>query len=64
MPIRENASSNIAISEKTYLTVYIDGEVDGTLIRRKLQDDFLISEHTNNRFLLELQFKRKARFFN
>ncbi len=48
MPIRENASSNSFLSEKTYLTAYIDGEVDGTLIRRKLQDDFLFSEHTTN----------------
>ena len=48
MPIRENASSNSFLTEKTYLTAYIDGEMYGTLIRRKIQDDFLFSEHTTN----------------
>jgi len=50
MPIRENTSSNTFLSEKTYLTAIVDGEIDGVVNRRMLQDDFLFSEFTNNNF--------------
>ena len=33
------------LSEKTYLTVYVDGEIDGKPRRKKLEDDLLLSEH-------------------
>ena len=29
MPIREGVTENKMLSEKTYLTVYIDGEING-----------------------------------
>jgi cytochrome c-type biogenesis protein CcsB len=50
MPIRENTSSNTFLSEKTYLTAIVDGEIDDVVNRRMLQDDFLFSEFTNNNF--------------
>jgi cytochrome c-type biogenesis protein CcsB len=43
MPIREGASSNFFLSEKTYLTVFVDGEIDGELQRKTLQDDLLVT---------------------
>ena len=57
MPIRENASSNSFLSEKTYLTAVVDGEVDGEVSRKMLKDDFLFSEHTNNDFSWNYDFK-------
>ena len=50
MPIREDASSNTFLSEKTYLTVFADGENDGQIKRRVTEGDLLFSEHTNNFF--------------
>ncbi len=50
MPIRENTSSNTFLSEKTFLTVYVDGEMNGQTIRKSLEDDLLISEKTKNYF--------------
>ena len=57
MPIRENLSSNSFLSEKTYLTAYVDGEVEGSLVRKKLQDNFLFSEHTNNKISWNYELK-------
>jgi len=57
MPIRENATSNSFLSEKTYLTAVVDGEVNGEVSRKMLKDDFLFSEHTNNDFSWNYDFK-------
>jgi cytochrome c-type biogenesis protein CcsB len=57
MPIRENSTSNSFLSEKTYLTAVVDGEVDGEVSRKMLKDDFLFSEHTNNNFSWNYDFK-------
>ena len=43
MPIREGASENRFYSDKTYLTAYIDGAIDGTTKRRILEDDILVT---------------------
>ena len=56
MPIRENTSSNTFLSEKTYLTVLVDGEYEGEPYRKKLQSDLLLSEHTNNFFEWNYEF--------
>ena len=50
MPIRENSTSKSFLSEKTYLTVFADGENDGQIKRKVTQGDLLFSEHTNNFF--------------
>jgi cytochrome c-type biogenesis protein CcsB len=56
MPIREGETSNTFLSEKTYVTVLVDGEKDGNIQRKKLQDDFLFAEVTNNYFSWESTF--------
>ena len=49
MPIREGETTDRYLTEKTYLTIFVDGERDGTPMRKILQDDVLFSEHVNNR---------------
>ncbi|MCL6266160.1 cytochrome c biogenesis protein CcsA [Flagellimonas myxillae] len=44
MPIREGASENRFYSDKTYLTAYVDGEINGETKRRILEDDLLVTE--------------------
>ena len=41
MPIREGATEKVFYSDKTYLTLYVDGEVNGEYKRRPFQDDIL-----------------------
>ena len=48
MPIREGANSNQFLSADTYLTVLVDGEVNGEPRRRKLEKKILLSEATDS----------------
>ena len=50
MPIREGESTNKFLSEKTYLTVLVDGEYDGQALRKPLQKEVLLSQHVDNSF--------------
>jgi len=43
MPIREGATEKIFYSDKTYLTAYVDGEINGETKRRILEDDILVT---------------------
>lgn len=43
MPIREGNTENVFYSDKTYLTVYIDGEIDNEPKRKVLEDDILVT---------------------
>ncbi|MGB5818912.1 MAG: cytochrome c biogenesis protein CcsA [Saonia sp.] len=43
MPIREGNSENVFYSDKTYLTVFVDGEINGEPKRKKLQDDLIVT---------------------
>ena len=43
MPIREGVTENTFLSEKTYVTVLVDGEINGQPRRRTLKGDYLIS---------------------
>ena len=43
MPIREGDSKNVFISEKSYLTVLLDGEINGQPRRKKLENEVLFS---------------------
>jgi cytochrome c-type biogenesis protein CcsB len=56
MPIREGVSENQFLSEKTYLTIFIDGEINGNPRRKKLEGDLLLSEHVNNEFSWQNDF--------
>ena len=44
MPIREGATENVFYSDKTFLTVLIDGEIDGQPRRKALEDDLIVTE--------------------
>ena len=44
MPIREGQTENVFYSDKTYLTAYVDGEIQGQLKRKVLEDDILVTE--------------------
>ncbi len=59
MPIRENNVSNTYLSEKTYLTVFVDGTEDGVPQRKTLKSYLLLSEHVNNDFTLKDDFYSK-----
>ena len=59
MPIRENNISNSYLSEKTYLTVLIDGENEGFTERKTLKSHLLLSEHVDNNFTINENFYNK-----
>ncbi|WP_445384867.1 cytochrome c biogenesis protein CcsA [Robiginitalea sp. IMCC44478] len=44
MPIREGATENVFYSDKTYLTVFADGTINGQPQRKILEDDILVTE--------------------
>jgi cytochrome c-type biogenesis protein CcsB len=56
MPIRENASSNQFFSDKNYLTVFVDGNRKGKLMRRIFEEPMLLSPVTNNYFSIADNF--------
>lgn len=43
MPIREGNAENRFYSDKTYLTAFVDGEIDGSTKRRVLEDDIIVT---------------------
>lgn len=43
MPIREGKSEKVFYSDKTYLTVFVDGEIDGVPRRKPLEDDLIVT---------------------
>mgnify|MGYP003324294561 FL=1 len=57
--IREGDQTNKIISEKTYLTVLVDGEINGSIKRKKLDSEVLFSEHTSNYFKWNQYFNNK-----
>ncbi|KQC29291.1 cytochrome c biogenesis protein CcsA [Flagellimonas eckloniae] len=44
MPIREGSTENRFYSDKTYLTVFVDGDVNGETKRRILEDDLIVTQ--------------------
>lgn len=56
MPIREGATSNQIFSDKTYLTVFVDGDYKGEMKRRVFEKPLLFSPVTNNNFSLSETF--------
>eukprot|EP01089_Gocevia_fonbrunei_P023531 TRINITY_DN998_c0_g1_i18.p1 TRINITY_DN998_c0_g1~~TRINITY_DN998_c0_g1_i18.p1 ORF type:complete len:1059 (-),score=168.03 TRINITY_DN998_c0_g1_i18:7457-10633(-) len=43
MPIREGETEKVFYSDKTYLTAYVDGEIDGQPKRKTLQEDLIVT---------------------
>ena len=56
MPIREGASENQFYSDKTFLTIFVDGEYKGEMKRRIFEKPLLLSPVTNNDFTVSGQF--------
>ncbi|MDO1514621.1 cytochrome c biogenesis protein CcsA [Maribacter confluentis] len=43
MPIREGKTERVFYSDKTFLTVYVDGEINGEPRRKVLEDDLIVT---------------------
>ncbi|WP_345139419.1 cytochrome c biogenesis protein CcsA [Flavobacterium ginsengiterrae] len=56
MPIREGAAENQIYSDKTFLTVFVDGEYKGEMKRRVFEKSLLLSPVTNNDFTISGKF--------
>ena len=56
MPIREGESSNEFFSDKTFLTVFVDGEYQGNMMRKTHENPLLLSPVTNNYFSINSKF--------
>ena len=56
MPIREGATENQFYSDKTFLTIFADGEYKGEMKRRVYEKAVLLSPVTNNDFSVSGEF--------
>ncbi|MBE8724786.1 cytochrome c biogenesis protein CcsA [Flavobacterium hungaricum] len=56
MPIREGAAENQIYSDKTFLTIFVDGEYKGQPRRRVFEKNLLLSPITNNNFTIPGKF--------
>ncbi|CAN1513159.1 ResB-like domain containing protein [Flavobacteriaceae bacterium] len=56
MPIREGAAENQFYSDKTFLTLFVDGEYKGEMKRRVFEKSVLLSPVTNNNFSINENF--------
>ena len=56
MPIREGASENHFYSDKTFLTINVDGQYKGEMKRRTFETPVLFSQATSNSFSLNEKF--------
>ncbi|WP_343617582.1 cytochrome c biogenesis protein CcsA [Flavobacterium sp.] len=56
MPIREGAAENQIYSDKTFITIFADGEYKGEMKRRVFEKSLLLSPVTNNDFTISGKF--------
>ena len=56
MPIREGAAENQIYSDKTFLTLFVDGDYKGQMKRRIFEKSLLLSPVTNNDFSISEDF--------
>src|SRR5690606_30463792 len=56
MPIREGEASNVLYSDKTYVTVLVDGKHEGEMRRRTFEKSQYFSPVTNNGFSIKGDF--------
>ncbi|MBW4361559.1 cytochrome c biogenesis protein CcsA [Flavobacterium taihuense] len=56
MPIREGAAENQFYSDKTFLTLFVDGEYKGEMKRRVFEKAVLLSPVTDNNFTIKGDF--------
>ena len=62
MPIREGEVSNVMLSEKTYLSLKIDGEFNGEPLRRSVELPFNLAPGIDNR-LISVQMVIRILYF-
>jgi len=56
MPIREGETTSSFLSERTYLTAYLDGEIDGEPRRRVVEEAVLLALETDNDISINTDF--------
>ena len=56
MPIREGATENTFLSEKTFITTFIDGEMNGEPRRRVVEHDLLLAPGASNEYSFDTDF--------
>ncbi len=59
MPIREGETTSKFLSEKTYLTVFLDGEINGEPRRRIISEAFELAESANNTFAINTDYNKQ-----
>ncbi len=60
MPIREGSTENVFYSDNTFLTVYIDGKINGEPKRRIVpKEKLLLSTEANNHFKIKTDYDGK-----
>lgn len=58
MPIREGATENVFYSDKTYLTVMVDGDLNGQTMRKTEEKHLLLSPVAGNNFSISGDFNK------
>lgn len=59
MPIREGETTATFLSEKTYLTAFLDGEINGKPLRRVVSESLELAEATNNDFAIHTDYNNE-----
>lgn len=59
MPIREGETTSTFLSEKTYLSVFLDGEINGEPRRRIITEALELAEATNNDFTINTDYNKQ-----
>ena len=59
MPIREGETTSRFLSEKTYLTMFLDGEINGEPRRRTIYEAIELAEATNNNFTIHTDYNKQ-----
>ncbi|GAA4278037.1 cytochrome c biogenesis protein [Aquimarina mytili] len=59
MPIREGETTSTFLSEKTYLTVFLDGEINGEPRRRILSEALELAEAADNHFTIQTDYNQQ-----
>ncbi len=59
MPIREGETTDTFLSEKTYLSVFLDGEINGEPRRRVIDKSLELAEATSNNFTINTDYNKQ-----
>jgi len=59
MPIREGETTSTFLSEKTYITIFLDGEINGEPRRRVISEPVELSASTSNNFVIDTDYNQQ-----